>query len=210
MEPRVKLESDFRDYYDHAFDSEGVVWERKSETDMNRYDMFVKLQEMRLQVPEHGICRHADMQKHERVVVYMDLCRHRGEGKALLHSRTAAHTRAGCFCAAYLEPDTTSARSVSLRYLRIGHVIKWLQYSSNDTWRSNWGMIWIDYIEPPNFLRTFMDHEPYPMLAIDFVQAKNGLWAAVDLNTSPGLRNTPVEEELDAGQIYELIKWWYR
>jgi hypothetical protein len=112
----------------------------------------------------------------------------------------------GCFGSAYLAP--ANGQPVSRRYLRIGSKVFWLEYRSDDNWRSNCGTVWIEYARPPRFLMNFVDDEPYPMLAIDFVRREAGLWAAIDYNTSPGLRHTPIEEDISGEEVVALIKEW--
>ena len=208
--PAVKLQSDFYDYYDYMFDREGIVWKRMS-IGMDRTHAFMALELMGLQVPRWGPVESLPVDDVDKVVVYTDPASHRGEGKVLVTARHAKNDYPAHLASVYITNTTDSP--ASLRYLRIGHQVYYLQYQSNKhEWRSNCGVAVniTTVLYPPPFLMHFRDSFvlDYPMIAIDFVQSREGLWGAVDLNTAPGLYGTPVADTLSPTDVVQLIKHW--
>jgi len=204
----VYLESDFHDYYDHMFDTNGAKFERMSVTDLSRGEAFTKLTNMGLAVPAWGGVSGLNhtFPPETRIVVYIDHFAHRGEDKELMSIREAmARDYSGKTASIYV-PNLQPEMPRSDRYLRIGGRIFWLTYISLDEWQSNRGNVSITELPPPRFLEDFGDNEPLPMLAIDFVKCMYGGWLAVDYNTAPGLRHTPVEDALNATEVVGEVK----
>ena len=58
---RIRIQSDFRDYYDHAFcgshETPDAIFQRHSRGGMNRQEMFAALEAAGLLVPRHGLVR---------------------------------------------------------------------------------------------------------------------------------------------------------
>ncbi len=203
----VSLKSDFHDYYDHMFDIVGQEFKRMSVTDLSRSEAFGKLTAMGLATPAWGPVQslYSTLPAETLVVVYMDEYAHRSEGKSRMTIEQAiGHCNK---IASVYVPNIRSA--ISLRYLRIGERIFWLIYSSQDEWRSNYGDVSITNGAAPPYLKRFRDAEPMPMLAIDFVKCLYGGWLAIDYNTAPGLRGTPVEDAMSATEVMnEIVKWF--
>jgi hypothetical protein len=203
---KLKLRSDFSDYYDHHFDREGQVFERMSRTGMDRLAMLDTLyHEMRLPVPTYGPAKHAigdgAAAKGEMWVVHQDPFAHRGEGKVVL---------AGSVIRERYDDDATvvryieGARGRSLRHLQVGNRAWLLTYESANDWRSNCGDVTIRVggtCHP-------MTRARWPLFAVDFVRDEDGELYAVDLNTSPGLKGTGMEGELKPAEVVRLIKAW--
>ena len=214
---KVKLITDFRDFYDHWFDMDGVPFERMSRNNISRSEGLQRLSAMGLQVPNWG--KASALEKTvfpgTLLVVCHDQYAHRGEEKEKLQAVEAAEQYPDDLAMVYIVPPladeylTRGSKRHSYRYLRIGVCPFFLMYESDDTWRSNCGNVQITYCQRPKFLEGFQDYERFPMLAIDFVVSYTGLWAAIDYNTSPGLRYTPIQEEASGEQIVEWIKAWY-
>jgi len=215
---KVRLESDFIEPYDHWFD----VGERKSmwtvfrrSRGCSRWQGFQRLADMNLRVPYYGtVCEMYDiLLGRPPIVLYHDEYAHRGEEKELviLHPGTLdRHPQT--FAALYIKPENN--RPISYRYLRLGLWTCWLRYMSDDKWRSNCGDVQIDvYSQDPtaclSFPDEFVDLHSVPLLAIDFVKSWSGMWWAVDYNTSPGIKHTPVLDLITPQDIVVSIKEFY-
>ena len=211
---KVKLVSDFHDYYDYMFDLDGYIYERKSiNTFVPRQIAFQRLQKLGLNVPRCGSVK--DMLDSciipsDLLVVYADQFAHRGEGKEII---TVSLARQGVcnknllslFASEFIESEE---RSTSYRYLRIGTTVCWVKYHSDDEWRSNCGSeVEITAIDAPI---TFPELEPYPLFAIDFVKSTfDRQFYAIDYNTCPGLKGTPIEEQYAAPSVVRKIRLWF-
>lgn len=220
---QVRIKTNFIDYYDHWFDREGYIFERRSNGGMSRRDMFVFLAQHGFNVPSYGtpaVIYHSlgsqgsnpEKESPIKVVVYLDQQAHRGEGKLLVPLEYAAKEYPELLCSLYY-PGADGAESI--RYLQIGDLHVWLKYISLD-WRSN--------VEPEiTILSTIQKgYHPtinLPLFAIDFVcgnarnsERKTSLddvfdsWIAVDFNISPGIRGTGVENVLPAKEAAEAIR----
>jgi len=223
----VKLISDFMEPYDHWFDRGGHQYYRMS-THLPRREAHDRLEGMHLNVPYNGTVEsmwtlgYASL--HTPIVVYLDEYAHSCNGiERMLVKDAMVKGYGGYHASVCIPPSEWHAqkrcrplgdRSTSLRYLRIGSETWWLEYWSKDEWRSNYGDVDISLASSyMNVPRGFLDEEPYPMLAADFVKSRYGAWYAVDYNTSPGLRGTPVLEPAEGGctheGIVELIKEWF-
>jgi hypothetical protein len=215
--PKVKLVSDFHDYYDYMFDLDGIIYERKSiNTFVPRQIAFQRLSRMGLKVPKYGAV--GDMIREsvepEFYVVYEDQFLHRSEGKVLRRYSVCdinkyTEKEMSFLASEYILPEMNAT---SYRYLRIGCMVVWLKYKSNDNWRSNFGseisIIQIPKREEINM--QFVESEPYPLFAIDFVKAmRDGEYYAIDYNTSPGLKGTLIEDNVSATNIVQWIKQWF-
>jgi hypothetical protein len=215
--PRVQLISDFygQEPYDHWFDNSGIPLYRNSKAE-SRKQGFRHLENMNLRVPYHGtVADMYDIVGHHRpsVVLYHDWYAHRGEGKslAILHPLTYdtyPQTYAALTIVCHTEP------TISYRYLRLGLWTCWLRYMSDDKWRSNCGNVQIDlYSQDPttclSFPERFVDPHAVPLLAIDFVRSIGGMWWAIDYNTSPGIKDTPVLDLITPQEIVHLVKEYY-
>jgi hypothetical protein len=207
----VYLKSDFMDYYDFMFDSTGHIFERMSVTDMSRADALQKLASIGFPTPAWGTVHRliTRFPYSISVVVYEVENAHRGMFKHLLRLDEAMKRFPNKLASLYVPPsfDDEDEKPSSFRYLRIGAKRFWLQYTSEDDWRSNCGSnVEIKLETPPLHLTDFHDNEHIPLLAIDFVKCCYGGCLAIDYNTSPGLRGTPIEEEMTATQIVEEIR----
>jgi len=210
----VRIRSDFREYYDHAFDLSGMEWFRNSEDDLSRSSAHNRMRNMGLNVPRSGLLNNRKLLREMgniQVVVYTNEYTHRGEGKLLLQLEEAMVDYPGCYASAYIHRPVAYSQPSSVRRLRIGSSIHWLEYWSEDTWRSNYSTVDapVDiYTYVPGITANIIDYEPYPMLAIDFVESIYGAWYAIDYNTSPGIGGTPIEGILTPNDIYKEVANW--
>lgn len=206
---KLKLKSDFRDYYDFMFDTTGEIFERMSTTDMSRSEMFLELWGIGLPTPMWGLVNHLshNLPQETKLILYKNEYAHRGEGKAMTTLRDALCKERNTLASLYV-PTLRPEQPVSYRYLRIGNLVPfWLRYQSDDEWRSNCGSnIEIIEVSPPSYLLSYRDKQSDPLLAIDFVHCLYGGFLAIDYNTSPGLDRTPICKQLTPTQVVGEIK----
>lgn len=207
---KIALRSDFRDYYDHWFDREGLVFHRHSQGGMSRGEMFEYLNIMGVPTPAYGsvfklskVLRDPDTP----IVVYLDPTAHRGKGKVklLLGEALQNYPR-------YLATEFIAApgrRPMSLRYLQIGGRFFWLRYQSDDAWRSNCGEVGIE------ILCSFAGYHPtikLPLFAIDYIPIQETLMdlpfnkVAVDFNIAPQIQGTGIESLISGRAVFEEIQ----
>ena len=228
----LRLNSDFRDYYDHHFapsyQKDGFCFDRLSRTDLDRKAMFARLKQLSLATPEHGIVKHLfeayqeslnlqgyrdkdllGMLELMQVVVYTDPFAHAGEGKIRCSYTEAMRDHPDRYASIFI-PQNAAGTGTSLRLLRIGRRQFWLRYTSQDDWRSNAGDVSIEVLceERPMAL-SLTQKQPEPLLAIDFISGPGNTLLAVDYNTAPMLRGTGIEDRLTAAQVYEEITVWF-
>lgn len=213
---KIKLKSDFRDYYDHWFDNDGRIFERYSTGGFNRREMLVYLKSLGIQTPLFGTVtelysaivspdRGNKRVLHEiaaanEAVVYLDPMAHRGEGKVKLSLAEAIEQYPGHFATEFI--PRLHGKTRSFRHLQVGHFGFYLIYTSDDKWRSNCGSQ-ID-IEVLMELVGYHPKIQAPLFAIDFVAGDK--MYAVDFNISPQVRQTGVEDILTPREAAEAIK----
>ena len=201
---RVKLVSDFIDYYDHWFDSfdTDLIYERQSTGGMGRLQMLKYLQSLGLLVPDFGQVKELHQKWQEYVVIYLNERAHRGEGKTLLPFSAAMEQYPNHLATEYI-PALPSGHGLSWRYLQVGDKVFWVEYASSSDWRSNCGDVTIKVLSREK--DSYNDKIKHPLYAVDFVPAGNKLYA-VDFNVAPGIKGTGVEELLPAREAAEAIK----
>lgn len=220
MRPKVELNSDFHESYDHEFDKgeTDFIWHRLS-VDTSRKAALDVLRQMGLHVPYYD--RIENMYAllgafSPLIVVYTDPFAHRGEGKELTHiSLEALQNHHNKTAMLYVKQPGPAGKGtmVSYRYLRMGTRKMWLRYESkDDVWRSNCGDVEITEISrPPTMQSAFHgESEPHPAVAIDFVSSIGGRWFTIDYNMSPGIDHTPFTEKYSATEIVDSVKEWFR
>jgi hypothetical protein len=199
---KLKLISDFWDYYDHWFDIDGQPFYRKSRSGMDRIEMFEFLVEHKIPTVPNGYLN--DMMKkyelNQEIVVYEDLDAHRAEGKIKMTIKDALKKYGNVYCSLYI-PDNPG---LSTRHLRIGDKNCCLIYQSKD-WRSNYSDVEIKVMgvwEGSNYETNI----EYPLYAIDYVKDNNKGLLAVDFNIAPQIKCTGIEDIIPAKEIVEQIK----
>jgi hypothetical protein len=202
QEPKIRLRSDFQDFYDREFSCLGSVeFVRLSRGGPSRPEMFAQLAAMGYWVPAHGRVR--DLNSYpscmghmtDGLVIHDDVAAHRGEGKRLVSVGTA-NCWPDAFAVAYV-----NSRSSSLRHLVVGRRAFLLRYDSEDDWRSNCGNVRVQVLsELPICDRRGRTE---PMFAVDFVCQFGGdgrRWA-IDLNVAPGLEGTGIEKLMSPAAV---------
>lgn len=207
---KLKLISNFVDYYDHWFDSDGNIFKRVTTDGMIRGRMFSFLRQRGLSTPIYGVVSHLKnafyLEDDDKIVVYIDEKLHCGEGKQLMTLKEAFDDKKlqSCLCTQYINTDNPFNYAVSYRHLQIGDRAFWIRYVSYNDWRSNCGDGDIELLEEVISMKI----PNTPLYAIDFVE-KNGIYYAVDYNISPGIRGTGIEDILPAKEVVNLIKEFY-
>lgn len=197
---KVKLKSDFHDFYDIWFDSEAdFVFERFTTSGLSRGAMLNFLKNSGVNVIRFGTCEEMYSLGCEDVVVYTDTHLHRGEGKVLMSASNAKMSMPNYLCSEYIGIK----RGISIRHLQLGEYYFTLEYKSKDDWRSNCGYD-VD-IRILNAGFGYHNTIKAPIFAIDFVHSENGL-LAVDYNIAPGCGWTGINELVSAKEIADSIK----
>ncbi len=198
---KLKLRTDFFDYYDHWFDLDGQVFERLSTGGMSRGEMFKYLNDHGIRTAGYGkVHTFASMGPSiSHVVVYTDEQCHRGDGKLLLALGEALRDYPDTLASVYIKQGI----GISHRHLQIGEYHFWLRYQSRD-WRSNCGDVDITLLDCGVGYHPTIDQ---PLFAIDFVGEDRRL--AVDFNIAPGIRGSGVEGLLSGKEVVDAIKEAY-
>jgi hypothetical protein len=219
----IAVESDFRDFYDHAFSTTFSaarphtcskpwtcpnVWQRNMRTAWGRRADFRHMSEAGLHIPRTG--ERSVWRADDEVVVYEDEHAHCGNGKRRAVAEDMKPGEfASAFVSCYHEPVARSYRAVA-----VGHNVFWIRYTSNDSWRSNCGDVEIvdvdgrhkgDVVETKAALLRLQAIRRTPLVAVDFVDGGLVWLTAIDLNTAPGLRGTPVESLMSAVEVVNAL-----
>lgn len=210
------LTTDYRDYYDHAFDQDGTEFQRMSREGLDRRSMLDFLHSRGFRTPRYGTVeeivprllaefdeciQQMAAESIVDIVVHTDQTVHCGEGKVKLSAAEALVKYPQHLGVEYI-PATMSGSGRSLRYLQVGNRRWWLEYWSLNDWRSNVGEGGCRIIteEIPGYHHAWINQV---MFAIDFVPAGSHLYA-VDFNIAPGL--APLQDVLTPNEVVGLLK----
>lgn len=203
---KLKLKSDFSDWYDHAFDLEGLEFKRMMTDGPSRPEMFKLFSKLKIKTPLYGTYNQIkdSLSKESYVVIHYDEKAHCGEGKCKKQIKDLSPFDKNFFLVEYINTEYSNYKSSSSRILCIGDRSFKYIYKNYDDWRSNYGASVISEfkeIKTPSW-RSYIDK---PLFAIDFV-----IGLAIDFNVSPGTYNTGVKDYMSAAQIVLEIKNWIR
>lgn len=214
----MRLISDFRDFYDYAFDRESdrTFYRNAGDRTMSKIMQFRLLKSLGFKIPLVGppdVLHRQGLGLIDLVVVYEDDRAHCGEGKILTELETALKDYADHPCSQWINTTGEFDRSQSYRLLQIGDRAWLLRYEGVGGWMSNHCENTQIYIEAeiealPNF--------GYPLFAIDFVNKVNEPFPealedltrlfAIDFNTAPGMRWTGMDDILQPSEVVDLIQ----
>lgn len=214
----LRLHSDFSDFYDHHFagrhDGDKPVWPRYAGScERDRAMDHLLLRCAGLETPEGQPL--GGWPGETLVVAYTDPHSHRGDGKRMgtVDSLLSGGVPATTYSVMWVGGQRSRGRS--LRLLSAGRCHYWLDYRQRDPgeWRSNIGDVEITFGMPGRIearayeaVGRLQRALKEPLTAVDFVDAGEGRWLAVDLNTAPGMRGTPIEDEPRASRdVAEMI-----
>lgn len=223
---KLKLYSDFRDEYDHMFDTEGTPFIRFQRDFLSKKNQFDLLEKAGYLVPPHGLAKDLGQQythRHQKFVLYADSNAHAGSGKQLTTVTDSDRLdNYGNPVYASLFVGDLQEMPESYRVLNIGTRQFSLRYSSNDAWRSNVGPVQIDFLyEHTQFTKYASPLPARPLWAIDFVLSGSSyiegvrikgtekVKVAIDLNTSPGIRYTGITKYISHAEIVDELKRFY-
>jgi hypothetical protein len=226
---KIRLNSDFRDYYDFMFyhDGETTFDRMMYDRTLCKRDQIRIMQDLGLRTFDIRRCKHWDFSDDTPMVVYTDDRSHAGSGKQRIDLGQARHKYPNVWSIPWIATSYSNDTSVSHRLLQVGNRAWWLRYEGEGGWQSNHCESTAITVvgEIPSLQRYVFDHHiinhrtnlcPYAMFAIDFVIPANrptptdfvGVIEsgyAIDFNTAPGMRWTGMEDLLPATEVYRLI-----
>lgn len=207
---KTTLKTDFIDVYDHHFDlmlepEPHNEFLRMSKTSLSRGKALDYLRMNEFSTVHYGIIpmMKARLNPEDLVVVYLDEYAHQGVGKDLMTLDMAEQFYPESLVAEYIG----AFPSLSMRDLFIGSQKIRLIYKSDHEWKSNVGNVDIKlYSYEYVYSRPFIN---YPMIAVDYVFDENKEHYAIDFNTAPLIKHSPVTEIMSPQEIVHEIKSWY-
>jgi hypothetical protein len=218
---KIKIESDFHDYYDHAFaskyDTPDYILKRPSVyPQLPREKMFQLFTEYGMSTPQYG--RDKSLFTCEYVVEHLDETAHRGEGKHHVKLEDAGEDTFKVEALESIDPiGIRHPLAVSIRKLFIGKHRFELQYDTAHDWRSNGNGCTITYLNMDENARRFNDLanrelKEFPILALDFIPtARIGSCGKyLDINISPSWKGTFLEKLLHPSVVHEFIEEYVR
>jgi len=203
---RIRLKSDFHDYYDHWFagswQEADLVFERFTRSGPSRPEMMDVLAGQGMCVPRYGRVRNlaSELRGEAEVVVHLDELAHRAEGKIRCSAGYALQSYPDCFCVEYVRSGY--AGGYTLRCVCFGHRAFWLEYHSPGDWRSNVGDVSVSVLAPA--FRGDGVFQDTPLWAVDYVPAGGCLYA-IDFNIAPRLSGTGLEQWVSGKEVFEEI-----
>ena len=215
---KIKLRSDFDDYYDGCFDDEGIPFDRLAESGPYRREMYAFLEQAGYRVPRHGTVeemaariarewQEMNVPVSEQVVrqmtelVVYGVERGHGGNNHLVSVDDALDIFPHHYCAEYIRVQP-SGLGWSLQHLQIGDRHWWLSYTSANNWRSNAGDCKVEILEEGP--RGYHDTITEPIFSIDLLPAQQ--LCAIDYNIGPKLSGRGIEDVLSPGEVVDLIR----
>ena len=202
------LSSDFRDFYDHWFESNGDVGlERTNQGVLSKIEALDLLVSLGIPTVEYGNAEFARSLQDEFVLVITNPYGHAGlsfmkidRTDAMLHNFGDAFIR-------YYE----DALPYTIRALYIGDSAYHLVIRNGKHYKSNVDTesIFYDDFDMPKLLSRFSLGAlgtQFPLYAVDFIELSDGRLLACDLNTSPGMRHTPLRDMIPPVEVATKIQ----
>lgn len=217
---RIKLKSDFRDFYDYAFHIHGnKTFDRiANDRSMSKSDQFEIFNKLTLKTPLIGTPQQLldqGLGLIDLVVVYLDDRAHCGEGKHFTELEDVLVNHPNTLCSQWINTTGLFDESISYRLLQIGYRAWLLRYMGMGGWMSNHCYDTNIYVESEIEPIINPILEKYPLFAIDFVNPVNAITPeytedlydcyAIDFNSAPGMRHTGMDEIITATEVYDLI-----
>ncbi len=228
----MRIHSTFRDYYDIWADGTGPVLQRVGgNSGPTKREQFRILEEAGWLTPPNGVVGEildswweAERQRVKWVVAYTDETAHCTEGKEVWWKQCASLNRqpkmgydaqneranrnyrevyCSAFVGSYPQFVAGNQKSTSLRYLQVGPHVFWIEYSSTESWMSNYGDGDIQVV----CIELDKGYHPkirLPLFAVDFVLGRE--MYAVDFNTAPGIRGSGVEKVLSGKDCCQALE----
>ena len=228
---KIVLNSNFTDYYDYQFETKTSserlhllsdenyffhYFNRNSTNDISRTEQFEILNSVGFETLEFKKIKDWTNKKdRDLIVVHLDEYSHRGDNKKLMTYLAALQNYPEYKATEFVRTISGNLTgSKSYRLLSIGgEIYAHLKYIS-DFWKSNMNPK-IEILDINNTPSKFLWNcqqldKKYPLWAIDFICKPNSFCMyAIDLNTSPGLKDTGLEDRINPKEIYNAIYNWY-
>lgn len=217
----LRLLSDFREDYDIWFDREGQIFTRFAEDFLTKRNQLTLLDAAGFNTPKHNylykLYNYVNWSEDDSIknfVVYINHLAHRGEGKIVLTREDVSKESLkefskdsilNCYASQYISTEDKPSNKTH-RILNIGNRQFRINYSSDDPWRSNCGNVKVEF--DTEIFGDMMIPSPLEGRALWAVDFAGGIFA-IDLNTSPGLRGTGIEDVLKPKEVVDLIKEFY-
>ena len=207
---KIKLKSDFYDFYDHLFDLDGgIIWERMTRTKRSRADDIKLLHSVGYPTPAFGKIKFFKSLNNteNRYIVYTDPYAHCGEGKCIVFHEDLDNFDDNLYCSVYIP----SRVAYHIRHLVVGDWFIVLKYKSNHEWLSSYApTIKIEQVSRiedkfKKFLPIFNIQRELesPLVALDG-KFMDGILCFFDLNTAPAL--TLLEGIFSPKEVEEAIR----
>jgi hypothetical protein len=203
---RIRLKSDFHDFYDHWFagswQEANLVFERYTRSGPSRPEMMELLAGQGMTVPRYGRVRELakSLPGETELVVHLDELAHQAEGKIKCAVNEAVQSYPDFFGVEYIESGC--AGGCTLRCVCIGQREFWMEYYNPRGWRSNAGDVSITMLAGSVRQEGLLPE--FPLWAIDYVPAGGRLYA-IDFNIAPRLEGTGLEDRITPWQAYREI-----
>ena len=211
----MKLLSDYAQWYDQAFDGEGLEFQRMAFTrgGLSKRDQFALFDRLGLHSPPHGLVRELASRTglpsewqlpavawpaEIEAVVYLDELQHGGNGKVKLPLVDALARHPDHYASLFV---SLANSAVTLRHVRFGRLGFWLRQKGGEDWRSN-------RADNETVIGRTNHPEPNPLprvlWAIDFLPAAERL-LAIDFNTAPDLATLGATNSVTAGELHDEL-----
>lgn len=192
---KLRLVSDFNNFYDAWFDLEGPALYRLTNSGLDKRNQFKFMESIGLKCPRHGLVKDMDfLSLDDSVVAYWDEMAHAGDGKEKYTYSHALKYYPNLYCSEFVQGHP----GCSERYLFIGNRCFRYSYRSED-WRSN-----VDStISEPDEVFGYELRKTFnnPLCAFDFVG-----WLAIDFNIAPGLNGFGLEKLISGLEVVKELK----
>lgn len=207
---KISLKSDYSENYDKYFTKDAdKVFERSKVAPFSREDTFYYLTSLGMLTPKHGLVESLVPSLFEsyqnddiNIVVYKDIFLHDRNQLILVKAKKAFTAFKKFFACEYLEQEEEFATTYT--YLKIGQRsfgVKTVS-TSKDCWQSN-------FVYKSTIMCEGADEDYHPkmdfsLFSIDYVKSKGKLYA-IDLNTSPTLKDTNINLFMSDEEIFDEI-----
>lgn len=191
----MKLNSDFRDYYDKYLDDKGYTY--------NRYYIYNKIEALKILrdmgIKTITICPlDKVIEEQDKLVVYINLNKHNGEGKALMNKAEARLLYPNKFVSKfYAENDNKTYKILQIGDRRFAVV-----YQNIDNFKLG-KIIQINELE-----RSRINQFKFPIYSIDYIKTKDGM-IATDFNTTEILSRLHIDEVIEPKEIIEALNKYF-
>lgn len=193
----IQIVSPFTDYYDYLSVVGGVMYNRirttSSKVEELRIVKALGIKTLELK-PANQVVVNGHNQK---VVVYMDLSKHSGEGKMIAPLNTVKITYPNKLCSLFYEPTDGIIRTY--KFVQIGKRRFWVYIRNN-------GLVENTVESITEIESGYNYYLRIPIYSIDYILTNNGLTQlAVDFNSVQSLGNLGMDKVLSAESVVQEI-----